>query len=77
MAALCYTYKLAKLLNNYKRVSIMTGGGVYRNKKLQVGSVLPLCKNKNLCDKSVLHYRNIHLVAELTIPLNNNIKRKG
>lgn len=76
MAALCYCYKLAKLLNNYKRVSIMTGGGVYRNKKLQIGSVLSLCRNKNLCDKSALQFRNINLVSELTVgaPIANKSK---
>ena len=40
--ALSYAYKLARFLNNKKRLRVMTGGGVVRKKKLQMGSVVPL-----------------------------------
>lgn len=65
LAALSYCHKLSTLLNNSQRIKIMTGGGVYRNKKLQLGSVLPLCKSKNASEKNLADYAYIHLVAQL------------
>ena len=50
MTALSYCYKLHNFLNNIHRIKIITGGGVYRNKKLQMGSVVTLnnsCSNNS------------------------------
>ena len=70
MATLSYCYKLSTLLGNYHNCKVITGGGVYRNKKLQMGSVVPLIKNNvggnsNKNQKNLGEYMNIHLVAEL------------
>jgi hypothetical protein len=42
LLALSYAYKMQKLLNSKKKLLILSGGGVLRNKKLQKGSTLPL-----------------------------------
>jgi hypothetical protein len=47
MTALSYCYKLHNFLNNIHRIKIITGGGVYRNKKLQMGSVVTLNNSSN------------------------------
>ena len=63
LAAITYCNKLSSILSNGRRAKIMTGGGVYRNKKLQIGSVLPLCKSKSPCENSVGQFRHIHIVS--------------
>ena len=35
----------------------MTGGGVFRNKKLQMGSILPFCKDRVSFMKDISEYR--------------------
>lgn len=71
MAALCYCHKLDTILNNSQRIKIMTGGGVYRNKKLQLGSVLPLSRGKSTNEKPLTEYAYIHLVSQLMKPVSS------
>lgn len=71
MAALSYCYKLNALLNNPQRIKVITGGGVFRNKKLQMGSVIPLVKKKNSINKNLNEYKNIHIVSQLTNKFSN------
>lgn len=66
MTTLSYCYKLSSILNNPQRIKVITGGGVYRNKKLQMGSVIPLVKKKNSINKNLNEYKNIHIVSKLT-----------
>jgi len=51
IAALSYALKLEKLLNSKKKLAILSGGGVLRNKKLQKGSTLPLLTNSLVMNK--------------------------
>lgn len=71
MSALSYCYKLSSLLNNPQRIKVITGGGVFRNKKLQMGSVIPLVKKKNSINKNLNEYKNIHIVNQLTNKFSN------
>ncbi len=41
LLASSYCLKLSELFNTKKKLSLISGGGVIRNKKLQKGSVLP------------------------------------
>lgn len=43
--AMSYALKLADLFSSEQKMKIMTGGGVYKNKKLQMGSLLYLGEN--------------------------------
>lgn len=74
LTALSYAYKLANLLSSAQRVKVITGGGVFRNKKLQMGSVVPLVRNRSSMGmgmgggqglKDVGEYMNVHIVALL------------
>ena len=60
---------MEKLIDSEKKLKILTGGGVYRNKKLQMGSILPLCKNRTSFMKDIEEYRAIHFVAQFLHPL--------
>lgn len=42
LAALSYALKMDTLLNSKKKLAILSSGGVFKNKKLQKGSTLPL-----------------------------------
>lgn len=42
LMSLSYSLKFKNNLNSKKKLAILTGGGVLRNKKLQKGSTLPL-----------------------------------
>jgi hypothetical protein len=53
MSTLSYCYKLHNFLNNIHRLKIITGGGVYRNKKLQMGSVVVFPCNRNYGNKKL------------------------
>ena len=59
--ALSYAYKLARFLNSEKRLRVTSGGGVSRKKKLQMGSVVPLCKSQQQ-RVDISRFRGIHLV---------------
>jgi hypothetical protein len=64
MTALSYCYKLYDFLNNIHRIKIITGGGVYRNKKLQMGSVVTFNKNNSNSgsnnNKGNNYYKNLN-----------------
>jgi hypothetical protein len=47
LSALSYAYKFDSFLNSPHRIKVVTGGGVFRNKKLQLGSVLQFSKSKS------------------------------
>lgn len=51
LIALSYALKIENLLNSKKKLSILSAGGVLRNKKLQKGSVLTLVNKKNVGNK--------------------------
>jgi hypothetical protein len=42
LMATSYTLKFKNNVNSKKKLTILAGGGVLRNKKLQKGSMLPL-----------------------------------
>lgn len=42
LAALSYALKMDTLLNSKKKLAILSSGGVFKNKKLQKGSTLPI-----------------------------------
>lgn len=42
LAALSFACKLGGILENPSIIKVLAGGGVYRNNKLQMGSVIPL-----------------------------------
>lgn len=42
LAALSFACKLGGILENPNVIKVVAGGGVYRNNKLQMGSVIPL-----------------------------------
>lgn len=70
LTALSYAYKLANLLSSAQRVKVITGGGVFRNKKLQMGSVVPLVRNRSSMGmgqglKDLGEYMKVHIVALL------------
>ena len=51
LISISYALKVEKLLNSEKKMSILSAGGVLRNKKLQKGSVLPLVSKTNIGNK--------------------------
>lgn len=51
--ALSYAYKMEKLVDSENKLKIITGGGVFRNKKLQMGSILPFCKDRTSFMKDI------------------------
>ena len=55
---------MENLINSENKLKILTGGGVYRNKKLQMGSTLLLCKDRTSFMKDASEYRGIHLLQE-------------
>ena len=46
LAALSFACQLGSILQNPSIIKVVAGGGVYRNSKLQMGSVIPLAKGK-------------------------------
>ncbi len=44
---------MEKLIDSENKLKIMTGGGEFRNKKLQMGSILPFCKDRSSFMKDI------------------------
>lgn len=72
ITSLNLAYKLSKLLSSHHNVKIITSGGVYKNKKLQIGSIIPLCKNNHSnmknSNKKLVDYCNISLIRDILNP---------
>lgn len=47
------------------KLRILTGGGVYKNKKLQMGSLLTLDNRVPEENQSISQFKNIHLLAQI------------
>ncbi len=63
LAALSYSLKMQNLLNSVKKMSILSGGGVLRNKKLSKGSTLSLFANVPLVNKELTDYSSVHIFS--------------
>jgi hypothetical protein len=62
LVALSYALKVEKLLNSRKKLAILSGGGVLRNKKLQRGSTLPLLASSGDLPKEKGDCADVHVV---------------
>ena len=60
LAALSYALKMDTLLNSKKKLAILSSGGVFKNKKLQKGSTLPLF-NANINSREPIDSQDIHI----------------
>lgn len=69
LIGLSYACRLQSLVASAKNLCILTSGGVFRNNKLQMGPVLPLCKERTSFMKDISEFHNIHLIAQLLKPL--------
>ena len=69
LIGLSYACRLQNLVASAKNLRILTSGGVFRNNKLQMGHVLPLCKERTSFMKDISEFHNIHLIAQLLKPL--------
>jgi hypothetical protein len=54
LAALSYALKMSNLMNTQKKLSILSSGGVFKNKKLQKGSTLSLINNSYANNKDII-----------------------
>lgn len=63
LAALSYSLKMSNLMNSQKKLSILSSGGVFKNKKLQKGSTLSLTNNSYTNNKDVSEFKEIHIFS--------------
>lgn len=66
LAALSYSLKMSNLINSQKKLSILSSGGVFKNKKLQKGSTLSLTNNSYTNSKDILEFKEIHIFSIFT-----------
>lgn len=60
LAALSYALKMDTLLNSKKKLAILSSGGVFKNKKLQKGSTLPLI-SVGINSREVIDSKDVHI----------------
>jgi len=63
LAALSYSLKMSNLMNSQKKLSILSSGGVFKNKKLQKGSTLSFTSNSYTNNKDISEFKEIHLFS--------------
>jgi hypothetical protein len=61
LITLSYVSKMNGLINSKKKLAILSNGGVFKNKKLQKGSTLPLFSSNYGSGKEIADYEDIHI----------------
>jgi len=61
LITLSYTAKMNGLINSKKKLAILSNGGVFKNKKLQKGSTLPLFSSNYASSKELSDFEDIHI----------------
>lgn len=61
LITLSYAAKMNGLINSKKKLAILSNGGVFKNKKLQKGSTLPLFSSNYASSKELSDYEDIHI----------------
>lgn len=85
LAAISYALKMESLLNSKKKLAILSSGGVFKNKKLQKGSTLPLFSANLSNHRETSEFKSIHIFEYLAptvkklpnLIINHSSKRKN